>query len=82
MRVVQSKIQILGLVVLSHEVDHDIRVADAVADRLLVQRMERNRIHLAHITGLFQMTNFITFSTIGNHAGHSARSYASNTTSK
>ena len=32
MRVVLSKIQILGLVVLSNQIDHDIRVANTVTD--------------------------------------------------
>ena len=32
MRVVLSKIQILGLVVLSNQIDHDIRVANTVTN--------------------------------------------------
>ena len=54
MRVVLSKIQILGLVVLSNQIDHDIRVANAVTDRFLVERMERNRIHFTNISRLFR----------------------------
>ena len=40
MRVVLSKIQILGLVVLSNQIDHDIRVTNAVTDRFLVERIK------------------------------------------
>ena len=54
MRVVLSKIQILGLVVLSNQIDHDIRVTNAVTDRFLVERMERNRIHFTNISRLFR----------------------------
>ena len=50
LRVVLSKIQILGLVVLANQIDDNIRVANAVTNRLLVKRMERDRIHLTHIT--------------------------------
>ena len=82
LRVVLSKIQILGLVVLSDQVDHNIRVPNAVANRILVQRMERNRIHFANISRLLQMTNLITFTTVRNHASHSARSCGSNPTNK
>lgn len=82
LRVVLSKIQILGLVVLANQIDDNIRVANAVTNRLLVKRMERDRIHLTHITRLFQMTNFITFSTVGNHTGHTTRCYISKTVSK
>ena len=44
MRVVHSKIQILGWVVLSYQVDHKIRVPNAGKNRFLVQGMEWNGI--------------------------------------
>ena len=45
---------ILGLVVLSNQIDYDIRVANAVTDRFLVEGMERNRIHFTNIFRLFR----------------------------
>lgn len=42
MRVVQSKIQILGWVVLSYQVDHKIRVHNAGKNRFLVQGIKWN----------------------------------------
>ena len=42
MRVVQSKIQILGWVVLSYQDDHKIRVPNTGANRFLVEGMKWN----------------------------------------
>ena len=80
MRLVHSKIQILGLVVLSYQVDHKIRVPNTAANRFLVEGMERNRIHYTSNSRLFQMTNFVISATIWNPAGHSARNYVLNPT--
>ena len=44
MRVVHSKIQILGWVVLSYQVDHKIRVPNAGMNRFLIQGMKWNGI--------------------------------------
>ena len=44
MRVVHSKIQILGSAVVSYQVDHKIRVPNAVANRFLVEGMKWNGI--------------------------------------
>ena len=44
MRVVQSKIQILGWVVLSYQVDHKIRVPNVGKNRFLVEGIKWNGI--------------------------------------
>ena len=70
MRVVHSKIQILGWVVLSYQVDHKIRVPNAGKNRFLVQGMKWNRIHFTSIARLFQMADFVISATMWNQAGH------------
>ena len=44
MRVVHSKMHILGSAVVSYQVDHKIRVPNAVANRFLVEGMKWNGI--------------------------------------
>ena len=70
MRVVHSKIQILGWVVLSYQDDHKIRVPKAGKNRFLIQGMKWNRIHFTSISRLFQMADFVISATMWNQAGH------------
>ena len=73
LRVILSQVQILRLVVLSHQIDHDVRITNAVTNRFLVTRVERNWIHLPNISRLLQMTNLVSLTSIRDHARHPTR---------